>query len=151
MRYRSKPARRFGALVCALLLSACSKSEVRYITADEGLASALPFSEAVEVGDLLFLSGQLGSLPGEAKLVAGGIGPETRQTMQNIKGTLERNGYSLNDLVKCTVMLADMAEWPAFNDVYRTFFDEHFPARSAFGAQGLAYNARVEIECIGAK
>lgn len=152
---------RFGsALGVLVIVSACTVSaptsdstptNVAYLNAEPGLASNLPFSEAVQVDNLLFLSGQIGSIPGKAQLVKGGIGPETRQTMQNISSTLTRHGYSMNDLVKCTVMLADMAEWPAFNEVYRTFFADHFPARSAFGVQGLAYGARVEIECIGAR
>jgi 2-iminobutanoate/2-iminopropanoate deaminase len=63
---------------------------------------------------------------------------------------LEAHGYKMSDLIKCTVMLADMSEWAAFNDVYKTFFTGHFPARSAFGANGLALGARVEVECIAA-
>jgi len=84
------------------------------------------------------------------KLVAGGIENETRQTMENIKTSLEAHGYSLNDLVKCTVMLADISEWTKFNEVYRTYFTDHFPARSALGANGLALGARVEVECVAA-
>ena len=159
-------AQRFGCVLGILVIvSACTSTStvtststlqstgttVAYLNAKPGLASDLPFSEAVQVDNLLFLSGQIGSIPGKAQLVKGGIGPETRQTLQNINSTLKRHGYSMNDLVKCTVMLADMAEWSAFNEVYRTFFADHFPARSAFGVQGLAYGARVEIECIGAR
>jgi enamine deaminase RidA (YjgF/YER057c/UK114 family) len=70
--------------------------------------------------------------------------------MENIRTSLEAHGYALANLVKCTAMLADMTEWPAFNDVYKTFFTDHYPARSAFGANGLALGARVEIECIAA-
>lgn len=110
----------------------------------------LPFSEAVQVGDVLFLSGQIGVDPKSDELVDGGIRAEARQTMENIGKSLERHGYGMDDLVKCTVMLADIAEWPAFNDVYRTFFDGRFPARSAFAATGLALGARVEVECIAA-
>ena len=68
--------------------------------------------------------------------------------MENIKASLEAHGYSMGDLVKCTVMLADVSEWAVFNDVYRSFFVNHYPARSAFGANGLALGARVEVECI---
>jgi 2-iminobutanoate/2-iminopropanoate deaminase len=109
----------------------------------------LPFSEAVRVGDLLLLSGQIGNRPGGLELVAGGIGPETRQTMENIAAILARRGAGLADVVKCTVMLADMSEWPAMNEVYTTFFAaDALPARSALGASGLALGARVEIEAI---
>ncbi|MFN3238480.1 MAG: RidA family protein [Pseudomonadales bacterium] len=109
----------------------------------------LPFSEAVRVGDLLFLSGQLGN-SGGLGLVEGGVEAETRQTMENIKSTLERHGLGMDRVVKCTVFLADMAEWPAVNDVYKSYFGENPPARSALGANGLALGARVEIECIAA-
>jgi 2-iminobutanoate/2-iminopropanoate deaminase len=108
---------------------------------------SLPFSAAVRVGDMLYLSGQLGTDRSGA-LVRGGIEAETRQTMENIRTVLEANGSSMDRVVKCLVMLADMAEWSAMNGVYVTFFPEHLPARSAMGASGLALGARVEIECI---
>jgi len=114
--------------------------------------SNLPFSESVRVGDLLFLSGQIGAVmtEGGRGLPPGGIGPETKQTLENIAGALARRDLTMKDVVKCTVMLADIDEWAAMNEVYKTFFTEHFPARSAFGASGLALDARVEIECIAA-
>jgi reactive intermediate/imine deaminase len=108
----------------------------------------LPFSESVQVGDLLYLSGTIGVAPGTTNVVAGGIVPEARRVMDNIKGIVEKHGGSIEQLVKCTVFLADMKEWPAFNDVYREYFKSHFPARSAFATNGLAYDARVEVECI---
>jgi reactive intermediate/imine deaminase len=108
-----------------------------------------PFSPAVRVGNLIFLSGQIGTTADAAGgLVAGGIEAETRQTMENIKDVLTRVGSSMDRVVKCTVMLADMAEWPRMNIVYATYFPNHKPARSAFGATALALGARVEIECI---
>ncbi len=105
-----------------------------------------PFSEAVRVGDVLYLSGALGLADG--KLVEGGIGPETRQTIANIRTILERHGSSLDRIVKVTVMLADMGEWAAMNDVYLEHFTTSLPARSAFGTSGLALGARVEIEVV---
>lgn len=110
----------------------------------------LPFSESVRVGSLLFLSGQVGVKPETDELVEGGIEAEARQTMDNIQAALERRGLGMADVVKCMVMLADIGEWPAFNDVYRTYFDGRYPARSAFAASGLALGARVEVECIAA-
>jgi reactive intermediate/imine deaminase len=107
-----------------------------------------PFSDAVRLGDTLYLSGKLGTLPGTAKLVEGGIQPETRQTLENIKASLERHGSSMDRVVKCTVFLADIDEWAAMNEVYTTYFPDNRPARSALGASGLALNGRVEIECI---
>ena len=124
--------------------------DIEYLNSGKVLPTDLPFSEAVRVGDTLYLSGQLGIVPGKLELVPGGIGPETRQTMENIRTTLKAHGHSLNDLVKCTVMLANISEWAAFNAVYETFFPDHFPARSALGASGLAFGARVEVECIAA-
>lgn len=96
---------------------------------------------------MLYLSGQLGT-DSTGKLVPGGIEAETRQTLENIKAALERNGSSLDHVVKCTAMLADMAEWPAMNQLYATYFTKHFPARSAFGTTGLALGARMELECM---
>ena len=107
----------------------------------------LPFSEAVRVGDMLYLSGQLGT-DSAGKLVAGGIGPETRQALTNVAAVLARHGSSMDRVVKCTVMLADIREWAAMNEVYEEFFPEHRPARSAFGTTGLAMGARLEVECL---
>jgi reactive intermediate/imine deaminase len=110
----------------------------------------VPFSEAVQVGPFLFLSGQIGNKPGSRELVPGGIQAETRATMEKIKAAVESHGSSMDRVVKCTVFLADMAEWGAMNEVYVQFFKDHFPARSAVGSNGLALGARVEIECIAA-
>lgn len=139
------------ALACVGNAAAAeAKGKVEFLSSAKVLPNKLPFSEAVRVGDLVFLSGQVGIAPGTMKVVDGGIKQETRQALENIKTTLGAHGYTMNDLVKCTAMLADIGEWSAFNEVYKTFFSEHFPARSAFGASGLALNARVEIECIAA-
>jgi 2-iminobutanoate/2-iminopropanoate deaminase len=109
---------------------------------------ALPFSEAVRVGDLLFLAGQLGNEPGTRSLAPGGIAGETRQTMENVQAVLGRHGSSLDQVVKVTVFLADIKDWPAFNEVYVQYFKGPLPARSALGANGLALGARVEVECV---
>ena len=107
-----------------------------------------PFSPAVRAGNLLFLAGQIGT-DASGKLVAGGIQAEARQALNNIKSVLEKNGSSLDRVVKCTVFLADMKDYNDFNEIYATYFRARKPARSAFGATGLARNARLEIECIG--
>ena len=122
-----------------------TKPIVEYLTSER--SQGLPFSEAVRVGHMLYLSGQIG-VDSSIKVVPGGITAETRQAMENIKATLERYGSSLEHVVKVTVMLADMSEWAAMNQVYVTYFPEHLPARSALGANGLALGARVEIECL---
>ncbi len=124
------------------------KMTPRYLSAPDAASKSLPFSEAVRVGDMIYLSGQLGNRPGTLSLVEGGIAAETRQTMENIKAVLERHGSSMDRVVKCTVFLADIAEWSAMNEIYRTFFPKNPPARSALGASGLALGARVEIECL---
>ncbi|MEO7361885.1 MAG: RidA family protein [Gemmatimonadaceae bacterium] len=110
-----------------------------------------PFSPAVRANGFLILSGQIGT-DSAGVVVTGGIVAETRQTMENIKRVLEQNGSSIDQVVKCTVFMADMKEWSTMNEVYVTFFNEaRRPARSAMGASGLALNARVEIECLAAE
>lgn len=144
-------ARRWGLplMLAAALLPGCEPDRTpapkpTFIPVGGDLS--LPFSAAVRVGDMLYLAGQIGTAQG--KLVPGGIGPETRQAMENIRAVVEQNGSSMNRVVKCLVMLADMAEWAAMNEVYATFFPTNLPARSAMGTSGLALDARVEIECM---
>ncbi len=108
----------------------------------------MPFSEAVRVGNMLYLSGQIGFDYTSSSLAEGGIAAETRQTMENIKAALEKHGSSLAEVVKCTVFLADIKEWAAMNEVYKTYFPTNPPARSALGSSGLALGARTEIECM---
>jgi reactive intermediate/imine deaminase len=122
--------------------------EAVYLTSETTASMNLPFSDAVRVGHLLFLSGQIGNIPGTTDLAPGGIQGEARQTMENIKAVLEANGSSMDRVIKATVMLADIAEWPAFNEVYVTYFSGDKPARSAFAGSGLAFGARCEVEVI---
>jgi reactive intermediate/imine deaminase len=136
-----------GSVLALIPAAASAQVDVEYLQSAATRELGLPFSDAVRVGNMLFLSGQVGNLPGRMEVVPGGIQAETRQTMENIKRVLEANGSSMNGVVKCLVMMADIAEWPAMNEVYITYFDEHFPARSAFAGTGLALGARVEIEC----
>ena len=136
----------FSAL--AGMAMAAEPATVQYLNSGKVLRTDLPFSEAVRVDDTLYLSGQIGIKPGTLTLVPGGIKEETRQTMDNIKTSLEAHGYSLDEVVKCTVMLADISEWATFNTVYSSYFSGRFPARSAFATSGLAFGARVEVECI---
>lgn len=124
---------------------------MQHFHATKTLPPGVPFPEGVRVGQLHFLSGVIGHLPGEMQLPSGGIVPEARQAMHNLQSVLQGQGLGLQHLVRCTVMLADMADWPAFNEVWREAFGQiPLPARSAFGCQGLALGARVEIECIAA-
>jgi 2-iminobutanoate/2-iminopropanoate deaminase len=138
----------FALTTTAALAADPPKSHVEYLSSEQTLKAKLPFSEAVRVGDTLYLSGVIGFAPGTRTLVPGGIEGQTRQAMDTIKAVLERNGSSLDQVVKCTVMLADMAEWAKMNAIYVTYFTKHFPARSALGVNGLALGAQVEIECI---
>src|SRR5688572_28764438 len=139
-----------GVISCAPVARPPAVLDPVFLPSADQALRGLPFSDAVRVGDLLFLSGKVGTIPGKTELAPGGIAAETRQTMESIKATLIANGSSLDRVVKCTVMLADIREWAAMNEVYSQYFPNHRPARSSFGASGLALNARVEIECIAA-
>ena len=121
---------------------------IRFIRSRGTKDAGLPFSDAVEVNGVLYLSGALGNLPGKMELVKGGIEAETRQMFENIARVLEQAGCDFDDVFRCQVFLADMKEWPAFNKVYVEYFKpDRLPARSAFGAGALALSARVEMEC----
>ena len=106
-----------------------------------------PFSPAVRVGEMIYVSGQIGMPLAGATAPLGGIEAETRQALENIRDILERSGSSLDRVVKCTVMLADIRDYDAMNAVYASFFPTNKPARSTFATTGLALGARVEIEC----
>jgi 2-iminobutanoate/2-iminopropanoate deaminase len=109
-----------------------------------------PFSEVVRVGRMLYLAGQLGT-DSTGHLASGGIQPETRQALENIKRVLTANGSSMEDVVKCTAMLADIKEWAAMNEVYVTYFPHHLPSRSAFATNGLVLGGRIELECMATR
>ena len=137
-----------ASLALGMTMAGTAQAGAPEVKHDWDPESGYPFSDAVRVGHMLYLAGELGIVPGTRELIAGGIGPETRQTLDNIKETLEKNGSSLAEVVKCTVFLADIAEWAAMNEVYKTYFPTNPPARSALGTSGLALGARTEIECI---
>ncbi|AJG20767.1 RidA family protein [Cupriavidus basilensis] len=121
---------------------------MEFLNSGKVLPAGLPFSEAVRVGDMFYLSGQMGIVQGSTRLVPGGIREEAKQALMNIRITLEAHGLSLKHVAKCTIFLADISEWQVFNEVYKEFFQAPYPARSALGANGLALGARVEVECI---
>ena len=124
---------------------AASTPPPEYLNADPNTDA--PFSDAVRVGSMLYLAGQLG-LGDDGKLVPGGINAEAERTMQNLKHTLERNGSSLDRVVSCLLLLGDIRDREAFNTVYQKYFAKgRFPARSALGTSGLYAGARVEISC----
>lgn len=122
---------------------------IEFLSSPAARAANLPFSQAVRVGDVLYLSGAIGTLPGTMDLAPGGIEAEARQAMDNIGAVLADHGLTFDAVFKCTVMLADMSLWSDFNKVYVGYFKpDRLPARSAFGASGLALGARVELECV---
>jgi 2-iminobutanoate/2-iminopropanoate deaminase len=138
------------SLSLALALVGCApRYRTEVVRATSG--PVRPFSPAVKANGFIWLSGQIGTDSTGARIVPGGIQAETRQTMNNIRDILTRAGSSMDKVVKCTVFILDMAEWPAMNEVYVTYFKGPPPARSAAGASGLALGARVEIECIAAQ
>ncbi|MCW8878587.1 MAG: Rid family detoxifying hydrolase [Kangiellaceae bacterium] len=110
---------------------------------------ALPFTEIVKVGNTLYMSGQIGIDPKTSKLANQSFEAEANQTMSNIKRTLERYGYSMDNVVKCLIMLTDINDYKAFNKVYSSYFKAPYPARSAMAIKELVFGARVEVECIG--
>ncbi len=146
------PDRRWMSVLalCSLACAAVPPAAPEFLPSPETESLGLPFSDAVRVGDVLYLSGQIGVRPGSLELAPGGIRGEARQALENVRAVLERNGSGLDRVFKCTVFLADMADWPAFNEVYVGFFPGPKPARSALGASGLALGGRVEIECLAA-
>lgn len=136
------------AVACAVPL-ACA-AEPQFVDAGSPLPGDVPFSAAVRQGDVLYLSGQLGVLPGSRMLAPGGIRAEARQAMLNIESVLKANGLDFRDLIRCTVMLADIGDWSAFNEVWLSMLAKPYPARSAFATNGLALGGRVEVECSAA-
>lgn len=121
---------------------------IEHLNSPAFTALGLPFSEIVRAGDTLYLSGQMGTLPGTVMLAPGGLEAQAEQALENIRTALAAHGFGMEQVVKCTVMLADMNDWAAFNAVYTRFFTPPYPARSAFAASGLALDARLEIDAI---
>ena len=127
---------------------ASAPPDVEYLNSDP--ATTAPYSDAVRVDGMLYLAGVLG-VDQDGKVVPGGITAEAERTMENLKGVLEANGSSLDRVADCKVMLADIAERDAFNEVYKKYWlPGRFPARHAFGVSGLVHGARVEVACIAA-
>jgi len=107
-----------------------------------------PYSQAIQTGDLIFVSGQLGLDPATGEFVGGGIQNQTRQALTGIKNILAKAGLTMDHVVKCTVFLNDMNDFAAMNGVYAEFFAEPYPARAAFEVARLPKDALVEIEAI---
>ncbi len=148
-----------AALAAALLLSACVsvdvdeaavRPDVSYNTGQPIAGQTLPFSRAVRVGHMIYLSGELGIDPQTNTFVPGGTGPQTAQIFRNYERTLAEFGADLSDIVKCTVFLGDMATYGEMNAAYAAALPDPKPARSTVGVSGLAFGAALEVECIAA-
>ena len=147
-------------IVVSLIFYACVKvkdthsevdNNIVFINSQSNIDSGYPFSEATIVNGIIYLSGEIGTLP-DGNLISGGIIQETRQTLTNIKNKLEKIGGSMDDIFKCTCMLSDIKDWPLMSQEYKKFFNpDKLPARSAFAGSGLALGAKLEIECMAIK
>ncbi len=140
-------------MVLMMAAASCGKADdsAREVYRDPALSADLPFSSAVVVGDVIYLSGEIGRAPGTTTVVEGGAEAQTRQIFENYEATLENLDAGLEDIVKCTVFLEDMAEYAAMNEAYAAAFPGDKPARSTMGVDGLALGAAVEIECLAVK
>ena len=154
--------RRLAVLACALwvISTGCvsvsrvpeaPRSTRRVIATDRAPAAIAAYSQAIEVGNTLYLAGQLGMDPRTRELVPGGIGAETRQAITNCQAILEAAGYTLADVAQVQVLLADINDYAALNEVYVTFFPKDPPARAAYAVAALPRGARVEILMTAAK
>jgi len=136
-----------SATAAVMLSSSALAAPPQYFPAPARQGVPAPFSTAVQVGDVLYMSGQIGVGP-DGKLPDTFDG-QAKQVMENVGGVLKAHGLGWGNVVKCTVMIADMKNWPAFNSVYVPYFPAgKLPARSAFGANGLALGAQLELECL---
>jgi 2-iminobutanoate/2-iminopropanoate deaminase len=141
-------------LIFLLLISLSCKNNTNYLIkhhrSHEKSRQNVPFSDAVQVNNLFFLTGQIGKNHTTGKIVNGGIETETRQTILNIESVLKHHNLTLKDVVKCTVILADINDFSKMNTIYRTFFEENLPARTTFAAN-LVAGAKIEIEVVVAR
>ena len=136
-------------LACALATTAAAQQPGdKQVIQMPGASVGLPFSSAARVGNVLYLSGQIGNTPGTRELADTGVAGQTRQTLENIKTVLAHAGSSLERVFKCTVFLSNIADYGKMNEVYATYFPKDPPARSTVAGSGLALGARVEIECL---
>jgi len=123
----------------------------KVISTDQAPKAIGPYSQAIECNGLLFVSGQIPIDPSTGAIVDGDIKIQTRRVLQNITAILEAAGYQLDDVIKCTVLMADMNDFAAMNEIYGEFFTNNKPARAAFGVVQLPMKSKVEIECIASK
>lgn len=124
---------------------------MKAISTSNAPAAIGPYSQAIEAGNTIYVSGQLPIDPATGSFVPGGIQEQTRQSLTNVQAILREAGVDLKNVVKTTVMLSDIANFAAMNEVYAQFFAAPFPARSAFAVRDLPKGALVEIEVVAAK
>ena len=141
---------RVNVVLAAVLVTtaAAQQAPVKQVVQVPGTVAGLPFSSAVRVGNVLYLSGAIGNLLGTRQLVDTGIVKQTQQTLENIKTMLAAAGSSLDRVFKCTVFLTNIADYAKMNEVYATYFPKDPPARSTVAGSSLALGAKVEIECL---
>lgn len=123
----------------------------RIIQTSDAPAAIGPYSQAVEISNTLYISGQIPLDPKSMKVVDGGIQEQTEQVLKNIGAILTEAGYSYRDVVKSTCLLSDIANFKAMNEVYSKYYTENFPARAAFAVKDLPLGVLIEIETIAAK
>ena len=139
---------RIALLAALLALAPAVQAQEKLVLKVPGAVPGLPFSPAVRVGDVIYLSGQIGAPLGSKAVVPGGVGAETRQALSNIRTIVEAAGSSIERVFKCTVFLMDIGDYDAMNREYTVVFPVDPPARSTVAGSGLAVGARVEIECM---
>ncbi|NJB37308.1 Rid family detoxifying hydrolase [Croceivirga sp. JEA036] len=137
-------------LFCGVTNEVFAQTEIVFHPTHEPKKANAPYSDAVQAGNLFFLSGQIGMEHSTRTMVQPGITTETEQVVKNIKAVLEQHGMTLDNVVKCTVVLSTMEDFAAFNAVYSKYFTKK-PARTTFAAKNLALNAKVEIDVIAVK
>jgi 2-iminobutanoate/2-iminopropanoate deaminase len=125
--------------------------ELRVVATEKAPNAIGPYSQAIATGDLIFTAGQIGLDPATGELVGGDIKLQTARVLDNLAAVLEAAGSGLDKVLKCTVFLADFAEFGAMNEVYAQRFGQHRPARSTVGTPALPKGARIEIECIAVR
>ena len=123
----------------------------KVISTSKAPAAIGPYSQAIQVGNFVYTSGQIPIDPATGQFAEGGIKEQTRQSLLNVKAILEESGLTMSDVVKTTVFMADMNDFADMNAVYSDFFSEPYPARCAFAVKTLPKGALVEIECIAAE
>lgn len=138
---------RVASLAAALALAVPLAAQDRQVVRGPDSIAGLPFSPAIRAGGLIFVSGQIGNVPGTRQLADTGVTGQTRQTLDNIAATLTRAGSSLARVVRCTVYLTDLRDYAAMNAEYARHFPVDPPARATVGVKELVFGARVEIEC----